>query len=222
MNQFKPSISEKHGLSLINKNDLNILSIGISTAGSAEIEMAKRNPNSHIIATTLDLNGLKFTKGIIESEGLEGRIELKIEDISEKQPYIDNYFDFIYARLVLHYLNDNKLRNALSEIHRIIKPNGKFFIVVRSLDEWEAKLEGTSFDETTGFTRYPDYLTINTDNVKYIERRLHSKESISDFLIKAGFKIIYLKEYEEYLYRDYTRTEINPKPNSIIEICAEK
>ena len=42
MKVFKPSISEEHGIKLIKDTDKNILSIGISTAGSAEIEMAKK------------------------------------------------------------------------------------------------------------------------------------------------------------------------------------
>jgi len=40
---FKPSISEENGLKLIRKEDLKILSIGISTAGAAEIQMAIEN-----------------------------------------------------------------------------------------------------------------------------------------------------------------------------------
>ena len=38
MKTFKPSISEKHGIKLIENEDKTILSIGISTAGSAEID----------------------------------------------------------------------------------------------------------------------------------------------------------------------------------------
>ncbi len=222
MKSFKPSISEEHGINLIKDKDRNILSIGISTAGYAEIEMARKNPNSHIIAMTIDNKGLEFTKRIIIEEGLQERIELKIEDISEKLSYTDNYFDFIYARLVLHYLNNMQLENTLSEIYRVMKENSKFFIAVRSLDEWEAKLEGSTFDKETGFTKYPDIKTIGTNNVRYIYRRLHSKDSIEQFLLKAGFKIDYIQEYEEYLYRDYERIDINPKPNKIIEVCASK
>lgn len=222
MESLKPSISEEHGINLIKEKDRNILSIGISTAGSAEIEMARRNPNSYIIATTIDTKGLEHTKKIIMKEGLEDRIELKIEDISEKLPYTDNYFDFIYARLVLHYLDNIQLEKALSEIYRVIKKNGKFFVAVRSIDEWEAKLEGAIFDEETGFTKYPDIKTIGTNNVRYIYRRLHSKDSIEQFLLKVGFKIDYIQEYEEYLYRDYERIDINPKPNKIIELCVSK
>lgn len=115
-----------------------------------------------------------------------------------------------------------QLEKALSEIYRVLKENGKFFIAVRSLEDWEAKLEGSTFDEETGFTKYPDIKTIGTDNIRYIYRRLHSKESIEQFLLKAGFKIDYIQEYEEYLYRDYERIDINPKPNKIIEVCVSK
>ncbi len=40
--------------------------------------------------------------------------------------------------------------------------------------------------------------------------------------IKKVKRIDYIKEYEEYLYRDYERVNINPKPNKIIEVCASK
>ena len=219
---FKPSISEKNGLDLIRKEDLKILSIGISTAGAAEIQMAMENENRHIIATTIDNKGLEYTKNIVKQKGLEDRIELKIEDVSKKMIYPNNYFDFVYARLVLHYLDNAKLKNALSEIYRVMNNNARFFIVVRSFNEWEAKLKGASFDEKTGITKYPYIETIGTDKVEYSYTRLHSKESISEFLKEAGFEIDYIKEYEEYLYRDYERIKINEKPNSIIEVCASK
>ncbi len=222
MKTFKPSISEKHGIKLIENEDKTILSIGISTAGSAEIEMARKNLDSHIIATTIDTRGVEFTKKMIMKEGLEDRIELKIEDISKKLPYCDNYFDFVYARLVLHYLDNKQLEKSLSEIYRVMKCDSKFFIAVRSIEEWEAKLEGSTFNEETGITKYPDIKTLGTDKVRYIERRLHSKDSMKQYLLKAGFKIDYIQEYEEYLYRDYERIEVNPKPNKIIEVCARK
>lgn len=125
--EFKPSISERNGLELIRENDLNILSIGVSTAGAAEIEMAKRNKNRHVIATTIDKEGFEFTKNVISEYRLEKRIEVKIEDVSKRMSYSNDYFDFIYARLVLHYLDNENLRKALSEIYRVIKKSRKIF-----------------------------------------------------------------------------------------------
>lgn len=219
---FKPSISEKNGIQLVKSSFKNILSIGISTAGSAEIEMSKIAPDSHIIATTIDDDGLEFTKKIIKEKGLEKQIELKLEDISEKMPYNDETFDFVYARLVLHYLDNSKLEQALKEIKRVLKTNGLFYIVVRSRNEWEAKLEGATYDEKTGITKYPVYETLGTNNVKYLYRRLHTTDSLTEFLLKEKFNIKYVKEYKEECYKDYKRTEKVEFPNTIIECLVEK
>lgn len=219
---FKPSISEKNGIQLVKDKFKNILSVGISTAGSAEIEMSKIAPNSHIIATTIDNEGLEFTKKIVKEKGLEKQIELKLEDISEKMPYSDETFDFVYARLVLHYLDNSKLEQALKEIKRVLKTNGLFYIVVRSRNEWEAKLEGATYDEKTGITKYPVYETLGTNNVKYLYRRLHTIDSLKEFLLKENFNIKYVKEYQEECYKDYKRTEKVEFPNTIIECLAEK
>ena len=48
------SISEEHGLAYMSDADLVVYSVGISTAGAAEIKMAKSNAKRKIIATTLD------------------------------------------------------------------------------------------------------------------------------------------------------------------------
>lgn len=216
------SISEKNGIDLLEEKDINILSVGVSTAGTAEIEMVKKNPKSHIIATTIDEEGIKNTQKIIQDCNLEERIELKIEDISKKLDYENETFDYVYARLVLHYLDNQKLTNALNEINRILKKNGKFFVVVRSLNAWEAKLEGSSYDEKTGLTKHPDLRTYGTDNVKYCYRRLHSEESIREFLEKAGFLVKHIKIYEECLSIDYDRKNMNEKASELIEVLAIK
>lgn len=222
MYDFKPSISEQNGLDCLKKEDKEILSIGISTGGAAEIEMVHKNKDCHVIATTIDKSGLEFSKNIVNELGLSDRIELKLEDVSEKLVYQDEKFDFIYARLVFHYLNDEKLKNTLEEIFRVLKKSGRLFIVVRSMEEWEAKLEGATYDATTGMTTYPDIRTLGTESIRYISRRLHSQKSIKDALENADFIIKYCKEYEEYLYRDYKRIVKNPQPNKLIEICATK
>ena len=103
-----------------------------------------------------------------------------------------------------------------------IKKDGKLYIVVRSLNAWEAKLDGSSYDEKTGLTKHPDLRTYGTENVKYCYRRLHSEESISDFLNKAGFKIKYTKVYDEYLSIDYERKNMNNKASELIEVLAIK
>ena len=103
-----------------------------------------------------------------------------------------------------------------------MKKHGRLYIVVRSRDEWEAKLEGATYDENTGITKYPQYDTLGTDKVEYLYRRLHTVDSLSSFLVEEGFDIKYIKEYKEQSYKDYKRTEKVKYPNSLIECLCEK
>ena len=213
------SISEKHGIELVTYNDLNIYSIGISTAGEAEIEMLKKNPKTRVIATTIDEQGMKYTRKVIEGKKLSERIELKIEDISEDLPYDDETFDYIYARLVLHYLENDKLEKALKEIYRVLKTHGKLYVVVRGYD-WETSGEDVSFDLKTGMTKYPIWDELK--NKKYCYRRLHTEESIRSYLESTKFQICYIKSYFEILSKDYSRKNMNVKPSKVIEVLSLK
>lgn len=221
-NEFKQSISEENGIALIKESDRNVLSVGISTGGVAEIRMLKNNSKLKIIATTIDEKGLEFSRKIIEKNGLQDKIELKLEDVSKPMPYSDNYFDFIYARLVLHYLDIKQLRTALQELKRVLKENGKLFIVVRSTKDVAVSLEDSEYNPENGMIKHADYRTIGTDDVKYIYRNFYSEESIKKYLNEANFTIEYIKEYEEQLYSDYERKELALKPAYLLEVLAKK
>lgn len=219
---FKPSKSEKRALKLLEKDYTNILSIGISTGGSAEINIARKCPMAHVIATTIDEKGLKFSNEKIANYPESSRIETKIEDVSKPMPYHDNTFDFVYARLVLHYLDKQKLSNALNEIFRVLKPNGKFFIVARNNKEWElTKPEFIiSYDEKTNLTTY--YEQWKKEKIR--TRQFLSKEQLEEILRRHAFKVCRAKNYREYLFTDYERTNKNKskKPNYLTEIVATK
>ena len=68
----------------------------------------------------------------------------------------DCIFDYVYARLVLHNLNKQQLSDALNEIYRVLKPNGKLFIVARNNKQWQLKKHEfvISYDEETNITTY--------------------------------------------------------------------
>lgn len=209
------STSEEHGLGLISSRDLLIYSVGISTGGIAEIRMAQLNPNRKIIATTIDTKGADFAKQRIIEAGLNDRIEVKIEDISQPLLYRESYFDFIYARLVLHYLPKQKLENTLRELHRILKPDKKLFVVVRSIDCPDAKKEGTIFNPETCLT------TCKGQDYEY-SRYFHTEKSISNALAKAGFANLSVNSFDEQLFIDFERTMLLPHPDNVIEVTAMK
>jgi ubiquinone/menaquinone biosynthesis C-methylase UbiE len=221
-NIFKSSKSERRGLKLLNKEMKKILSIGISTGGIAELKMAKQCPNAKVIATTIDEKGLAFSREKLEQFEENNRIELKLEDVSKPMPYENNTFDFIYARLVLHYLNKQQLQDALKEIYRVLKPGGIFFVVARNNKEWElTKPEFVvSYDEETNITTY--YEQWKKEVIR--KRQFLSEEQLEQLLKDHNFIIKSLESYREYLYTDYERTEKNKssKPNYLTELVATK
>lgn len=219
---FKSSKSEKRGLKLLNPGMENILSIGISTGGSAEINMAKKCPNAKIVATTVDEKGLNFSIEKMVQFNEFSQIEAKIEDVSQPMPYADNTFDYVYARLVLHYLNKQQLEDALNEIYRVLKPNGILFVVARNNKEWELQKPEyvISYDEETNITTYYSQWT-----KKVVEKRQFlSEEQLVSVLTKHNFKIKNVCSYRERLYTDYERTNKNrsKKANFLTEVVAIK
>ncbi|MBP7740936.1 class I SAM-dependent methyltransferase [Candidatus Woesebacteria bacterium] len=218
----KYSPTEEFGLSFIGDEHKKVLSVGISTAGFAEVRMALDNPQRKIVATTLDEKGIEFTRQLVKKYGLENQIELKIEDISADLDYQDKSFDFVYARLVLHYLPKEKLTMALRNIHKILKDDGKFFVVVRSYD-WESEVAGASYDSKTGLTSYPNFDNQN-NIIKTSTRNLQTIGSITAYLQDAGFIINSIELFSETIFGGYERVnkKKNRLPANLIAIYAEK
>jgi len=199
---------------------LNIYSVGVSTAGKAEIRMAQANPNRHIIATTIDDAGVAATQNLIRQHGFAQQIEVRKEDVSKPLAYSDEEFEYIYARLVLHYLTRQQLEAALSELHRVLKASGVLFVVVRSNENLDATQNATGYDEETGMT-----IHVTRPN-KYIsevrKRFFHNKTSISQFITTAGFHITHTSQYDEQLFHDYSRKISVDHTDNLIELIAVK
>lgn len=217
----RPSTSEENGLMLIKDSDLTIFSPGISTAGFAEIRMAKGNPERKIIATTIDQNGLQFAQDVINKVGLEDRIETKLEDLRDEWNYPSDYFDYIYARLVLHYLSRQDLDKVLAGFSGSLKADGRVFVVVRSEKNVDKNDPDYSYDPETSLTKVP-YRGKDGNIEGWGGRYFHSPETISEHLQKAGFAVTDLKEYTEQLYKDFMRKEISPNIDHVIEVLASK
>jgi ubiquinone/menaquinone biosynthesis C-methylase UbiE len=214
------SISEEHGLAAIPQDALFIYSVGISTAGAAEVRMAQTNPKRHIIASTIDERGVADNQKKIAQLGLSNRIEVKLEDISQKLSYADNTFDYIYARLVLHYLTKQQLPEALVELRRILKPGGTLFVVVRSTKNIDANERASDYDDHTGFTTYT--ARPNTEIAEIRKRFFHTPESIVQYVQGAGFHLAHNEQYGECLFHDYGRTIPAQHSDNLLEVIATK
>ena len=216
----KPSISEERGLALLKDTDLMVFSPGISTAGFAEIRMAQSNSNRHIIATTIDQKGLDFAREVISQSGYDSQIETKLEDLRNGE-YPENYFDFIYARLVLHYLNAQELDEVLKKFEKSLKLNGRIFIVVRSDKNLQNSPYEKEFDTVTKMTTiyFPEHDGIPKETNK---RYYHSLTTLTEHLNKVGLTITQSEEYQERIYVDFMRQKISPKDDHIIELIVNK
>jgi ubiquinone/menaquinone biosynthesis C-methylase UbiE len=214
------STSEDNGLAVLTDNDLTIYSVGISTGGVAEIRMAQTNPRRQIIATTIDAVGADFAEQQIAKAGYGQQIETKLEDVAKPLPYPDNTFDYVYARLVLHYLTEQELICALAEQHRILKPAGKLFVVVRSTKCPNALQDNNTFDPITHLTAYT--YTNKTGEKKLLRRFFHTEESIGDYVRDAGFSMRYIKSYDEQLFSDFEREIQATDIDNVIELLAVK
>ncbi len=213
------STSEDNGLAAMPQGAIRIYSVGVSTAGVAEIRMAQASTGTKIIATTTDESGADRTRELIKDKGYEEQIDVKIEDICLPLPYADDDFDYVYARLVLHYLTRQQLAAALDELFRVLKSGGKLFVVVRSTNNRAATTNAISYDPETGMTTHTTKIS---EGSVIRQRFFHTTETITEFVKKAGFSIEYVKGYDEKLFFDFDRTIPSDHSNNLIEVLAAK
>ena len=211
------SRSEENGLRLLKPSDQRVLSVGISTAGGAEVRMLESSESRTIVATTLDSSGIANITSILKAQGLSDRVEVRLEDISDPHlSYHDDEFDYVYARLVLHYLSAQQLRTALESLRRVVKPKGRLFVVVRSTDCAELKDGSIDFNESTRLTTY------RTPSGTVASRYFHTQESISKAIEDAGFKVENIQSFDEELSPGFMRNTNIWVTNNLIEVLASK
>ncbi len=210
-----PSTSEDHGVAALRDTDLTVYSVGISTAGFAEIRMAKAVPQRKIVATTISQKGAEYTRRLCAQEDVSDQISVHLEDVRKPLPHKSDSFDFIYARLVLHYLPKADLDNALKELYRVLKPQGRIFVVVLSTDCKIIQAPGASHNPSTGMT------TILLNQGPY-SRYFHTESSICAHLASVGFSIQSTQSYQEVLCSDYDRQHLSDTSCNLIESIGVK
>ncbi len=115
--------------SLIEQSDERILDVCTGTAANA-IEIAKLNKSSEIIGIDLSKEMLHIADRKIKELSLNN-ISLYEMDATNTR-FQDNTFDVIVISLVLHETSQEVGRKILLEVKRVLKPDGKLFVL-----EWE-------------------------------------------------------------------------------------
>lgn len=84
-------------------------------------------------------SAIKIVKSRFQSEGLTG--EFKVVNFSEDLPFESNKFDLIIDRAAITYCGERTSDKLISEIYRVLSPNGHFFFNPYS-DEHSSFIKG--------------------------------------------------------------------------------
>lgn len=167
-------------------------------------------------------SGLEFARKVIEENELSYQIDTLLQDVTEPLPYLDNSFDYIDARLVLHYLTEEELIiNTLDQLHRVVKPGGRLFAIVRSTESHDMRRPSVVTDPETKLTTYT-FTDPSTGKAKTFRRFFHTEESIQGYCEDAGFRTDYVESYQEQIYVDFMRKHLASEPDEVIELMATK
>lgn len=108
-----------------------ILDLATGTADLA-IALAKSNPQAHIVGMDISEKMMEIGKEKAKQQGLESQIELQLGDATSL-PFGDNSFDAVTVGFGVR--NFENREQGLSEIHRVLKPNGHAVILEFSMPE---------------------------------------------------------------------------------------
>ena len=108
-----------------------ILDLATGTADLA-IALAKYNPQAHIIGVDISEKMLEIGKAKIAKQGLDNQIDLRLGDAAAL-PFESQFFDAVTVAFGVR--NFENLQQGLSEICRVLKPNGQVYILEFSMPE---------------------------------------------------------------------------------------
>jgi ubiquinone/menaquinone biosynthesis C-methylase UbiE len=108
---------------------LEILDVCCGT-GCSSIAMAGKNPGYSVTGIDITENMLKVARRKAKKANLS---QLSFREMNAaKMDFPDKIFDIVTISLALHEMPESLMESILSEIGRVLKPDGRFYII-----EWE-------------------------------------------------------------------------------------
>jgi len=162
-------------------NNSSILELGCGVGRDAVVF---QRAGHSVVATdssevAIDQNTVEFSNS---------GVDFKVIDMQDLLPYSDQEFDVVYANLSLHYYLNEKTREIVSEIERILKNGGIFAFACKSHDA--QRTDGADVIE-------PDVYVAKSGHATHMFSTDYAKS-----LLEKYFDITYLDEVdEEYLGR---------------------
>jgi ubiquinone/menaquinone biosynthesis C-methylase UbiE len=99
----------------------NVLDVG---CGTGSLSLILNDFGYKVTAIDISSNMLKVAR----KKAKNTKIEFKQQTVT-KILYPKNSFDVVFMFLTLHHLDVKEKKDALKEIYRVLKPNGKFILV---------------------------------------------------------------------------------------------
>ncbi|OGZ32175.1 MAG: hypothetical protein A2V69_02110 [Candidatus Portnoybacteria bacterium RBG_13_40_8] len=179
--KYSPEIEE---LKLYIKEEEKVLDLGCGTGRLYEIFSVQGGSASG--RKNIDYVGIDFSENLIQIAKERHGNHFQVADIL-MLPFSDNYFDSVWSIAVLHHIPTDELRKrALSEIKRILKPNGRVIVTC-----WKIK----------SFFRKDIFIPFHGKKRYY---HVFTKRELGDLFKQSGFKVEELK----FLKRNNKKTNI--------------
>ncbi len=171
---------------------LHILDVATGTADLA-IALTKANPE-HITGIDISAGMLKVGQEKIEAKKLDQIISLQQAD-SENLPFEDNTFDAVTVAFGVR--NFENLKKGLSEINRVLKPNGQIFVL--------------EFSQPTGFPFKQTYKFYFKNILPLIGRMISKDQSAYTYLPESVNAFPFGEEFNSILKEvGFSKTSFNP------------
>ncbi len=129
--------------SLLDARANTVLDLGCGT-GRHVLYLAKRGFS--VFGLDISPEGLKITQQCLREEGLDA--ELRLQNMTEKLPYHDGFFDAVLSTQVIHHGDIATIKGIVKEVSRVLKKDGFVFISVpstRNQGETYKQLEPNTF-----------------------------------------------------------------------------
>jgi ubiquinone/menaquinone biosynthesis C-methylase UbiE len=86
-----------------------------------------------VFGIDISMIALKYTRKRIVKENLDAGLARATMD---HLPFKENSFDAVISYGVFNYGNQKEMQKAIKEVYRILTPNGKAFVMLRSTDDY--------------------------------------------------------------------------------------
>ena len=156
------------GLSLVEIHDgWTMLDIGCG-GGATLKRLLKRSKGAQVYG--IDISEESVAKARKVNASVLDRQVFVTQGSAEKLPYEDNKFDLVTAVETVYFWPD--LPNCLKEVRRVVKPGGRFAIMVEVLEN-----DSVWTDVVDGMTAYsPEQLKEMLDEAGFVKTELHRRK----------------------------------------------